>query len=58
MQKNKKIVCNILILMILIYYVLGVFINNNIYDDQYDEEPDKAKEGLQSKKDSTPTEQT
>jgi len=31
MQKSKKFVCNILILIILIYYVLGVFINNKIY---------------------------
>lgn len=31
MRKSRKFVCNILILMILIYYVLGVFINNRIY---------------------------
>ena len=31
---------------------------DGIVQDQYDEETDKAKEGLQSKKDSTPTEQT
>lgn len=31
MGKNKKIVCSILILTILIYYVLGIVINNKIY---------------------------
>lgn len=31
MGKNKKIVCSILILTVLIYYVLGIFINNKIY---------------------------
>lgn len=31
MGKNKKIVCSILILTILIYYVLGIVINNKTY---------------------------
>lgn len=31
MNKSKKIVSSILILTILIYYLLGIFINNNIY---------------------------
>lgn len=31
MEKNKKIVCSILILTILIYYVLGIVINNKTY---------------------------
>ena len=31
MGKNKKFVCSILILTVLIYYVLGIFINNKTY---------------------------
>lgn len=31
MRKNRKFVCSILILTILIYYILGIFINNQIY---------------------------
>lgn len=31
MEKSRKFVCSILILTLLIYYVLGVFINNKIY---------------------------
>lgn len=31
MRKNKKIVCSILILTLLIYYVLGFYINNKSY---------------------------
>lgn len=31
MEKRKKIVCGILILTILIYYILGIFINNKAY---------------------------
>lgn len=31
MRKNNRIVCSILILTILIYYILGIFINNKIY---------------------------
>lgn len=31
MKKSKKFVCSILILFILIYYLLGIFINNKIY---------------------------
>ena len=30
MGKNKKLVCSILILTVLIYYVLGIFINNRL----------------------------
>ena len=31
MKKNKNFVCGILILTVLIYYVLGFYINNNVY---------------------------
>ena len=31
MEKSKKIVCSILILTLLIYYVLGIYINNKTY---------------------------
>lgn len=31
MEKSKKIICSILILTLLIYYVLGIYINNKTY---------------------------